>query len=219
MAQQISLTIERRESGGTTKARSLRHTGKVPGVLYGHGSSESIAVESRALSDLLHHGGSSGLIELKLGGKKFDTALLREIQIDPVSRKPIHIDLQRVSATETVHTKLQLVTVGTAEGVRSMGGVMDVLLHELEVEGPANKLPDHLEVDVTALGIHQHVNAGDVELPAGLKLLTPPDTIVVAVEPSKTARALEEAEAVTGAPAEQAQPELVGKPEAPGAPE
>lgn len=217
MAQQLSLVIERRDGGGSTKARSLRHAGKVPGVLYGHGSSESIAVEGRALSDLLHHGGSSGLIELKMGGKKFDTALVREVQIDPVSRKPIHVDLQRVSATETVHTKVPLVTVGTPDGVRNFAGVMDVVIHELDVEGPANKLPEHLEIDVTDLGIHQHVNAGDVKLPAGIKLLTPADTLVVTVESSKTAHALEEAEA--GVAAEQAQPELVGKPEGEGAPE
>jgi large subunit ribosomal protein L25 len=213
MAQQLSLTIERRDGAGSTKARSLRSRGIVPGVLYGHGSSESIAIEGRALADLLHHGGRSGLIELKLGGKKFDTALVRDVQIDPVSRKPIHVDLQRVSATETVHTKLPLVTTGTAEGVRSMGGVMDVLVYELEVEGPANKLPDHVEIDVTALGIHQHLIAGDVTLPAGLKLLTPADTVIVAVESSKTARALEEAELAAGGPAEQVQPELVTKPE------
>lgn len=217
MAQNLSLVIERREGGSSTKAHALRRAGKVPGVLYGHGSSESIAAESRALSDLLHHGGRSGLIELRLGGKKLETAMVREIQIDPVSRKPIHFDLQRVSATETVHTKLNLVTVGTPDGVRNMGGVMDLVAHELEVEGPANKLPDHLEVDVTELGIHQHLNAGDVKLPAGVKLLTPADTTIVTVESSKTARALEEVEA--GAPVEQAQPELVGKPEGEGAPE
>jgi large subunit ribosomal protein L25 len=217
MAQNLSLTIEKRDGGGTTKARALRRSGKVPGVLYGHGSSERIAVESRALDDLLHHGGRAHLIELKLGGKKFDTALVREIQIDPVSRKAIHVDLQRVTATEKVHTKLPLVTTGTADGVRNFGGVMDVIVHELDIEGAANKLPDHVEVDVTALGIHQHLTAGDVKLPDGLRLLTPADTIVVTVESSKTARALEEAEA--GAPAEAAQPELVGRTEAEGASE
>jgi large subunit ribosomal protein L25 len=217
MAQQLSLTIERREGGGTTKARAVRAAGKVPGVLYGHGSNESIAVESRALSDLLHHGGRTGLIELQLGGKKFDTALVREVQIDPVSRKPVHVDLQRVSATEKVHTKLPIVAIGTPDGVRNFAGVMDVVVHELDIEGPANKLPDHLEVDVTALGIHQHLTAGDVKLPNGLKLLTTADTIIVTVESSKTARALEEAEA--GATVEQLQPELVGKPEGEGAAE
>lgn len=215
MAQHLSLTIERRDGGGSTKAHALRHAGKVPGVLYGHGSSESIAVESRALADLLHHGGRTGLIELKLGGKKFDTALVREVQIDPVSRKTIHVDLQRVSATEKVHAKLPVVTTGTPDGVRNFGGVMDVVAHEVEVEGPANKLPDHLEVDVTPLGIHQHVSASDIKLPAGFKLITQPDTVIVTVEASKTARALEEAEA--GAALEQAQPELVGRPEIEGA--
>lgn len=218
MAQQLSLTIERRDGGGTTKSRAMRRDGKVPGILYGHGSTEPIAVETRALSDLLHHGGRAGLIELKLGGKKLDTALVREVQIDPVSRKPIHIDLQRVTATEKVHTSVPIVTTGTADGVRNFGGVMDVVLHEIEIEGPANKLPDHVELDVTPLGIHQHFSAGDIRLPAGLKLLTPPDTIIVTVESSKTARALEEVEAAAPA-VEQVEPELVGKPEGEGAEE
>jgi large subunit ribosomal protein L25 len=217
MANQLTLTIERREGAGTTKSQALRRQGKVPGVLYGHGSSEGIAVDRKALDDLLHKGGRTSLIELKLGGKKLDTALVRQIQIDPVSRKTIHVDLQRVSATEKVHTKLPIVTVGTAEGVRNMGGVMDVLLYELDVEGPANKLPDHLEVDVTALGIHEHLTASDVKLPEGFRLLVAPDTVIVTVESSKTARALEEAE--LGVTTEQAQPELVGKPEAEGAAE
>lgn len=218
MAQQLSLTIERREGTGTSKAHALRHKGKVPGVVYGHGSSDLISIDRRSLDDLLHHGGRTGLIELQLGGKKFDTALVREVQIDPVTRKTIHIDLQRVTATEKVRTNVPVVTVGTPDGVRNFGGVMDVIVHEVEIEGPANKLPDHLEVDVTPLGIHEHVTASDIKLPAGFKLLTAADTVVVTVEASKTARALEEAEAA-GVTFEQAQPELVGKPEGEGATE
>ena len=217
MAQQLSLSIERRQGAGTTKARALRHRGKIPGVVYGHGSSETIAVERRALDDLLHHGGRTTLIELKLDGKKFDTALVREVQIDPVSRKAIHIDLQRVSANETVHATVPIVTTGTPDGVRNFGGVMDVVVHDLEIEGPANKIPDHLDIDVNDLGIHAHVTAGEVKLPGGFKMLTPADTVVVTVESSKTARALEEAEAA--ATFEQPQPELVGEQPAEGATE
>ncbi len=211
---QPSLVIERREGAGTTKARALRAAGKIPAVLYGHGSTEPIAIEQRAFDDLLHRVGRSGLIELRIDGKRLDTALVREVQIDPVSRKTVHVDLQRVSADETVHSKLRIVTTGTAEGVRSLGGVMDVIVHELEVEGPASKLPESLEVDVTQLSIHDHISAGQVRLPDGFKLITAPDTVVVTVEASKTARALEEAQA--GAAFEQAQPELVGKTETEG---
>lgn len=216
MAQQLSLTIERRDGSGTTKARALRHIGKIPGVLYGHGSSEPIAVDRRALDELLHRGGRTGLVQLQLAGKRFDTALVREVQIDPVTRRPIHVDLQRVTATETVRTTVPVVTVGNPDGVRNFGGVMDVIVHELDIEGPANKLPDHLEVDVNDLGIHEHVSAGEIKLPDGFKLLTPADAVVVTVEPSKTARALEEA----AAPVEEVQPELVGEAPAPeGVPE
>ena len=72
---------------------------------------------------------------------------------------------------------------------------MDVVTHELEIEGPANRIPEHLEIDVTELGIHEHVTAGDVKLPEGFKMLTPAETMVVAIEPSRTERELEEAAA------------------------
>ena len=210
MAQQLNLTIERRDSAGTTKARALRKDGKIPGILYGHGSNpQAIAFARRALDDILHQGARTSLITLTMDGKRVDTALLREVQVDPVSRRIVHVDLQRVSADETVQARLPVVTVGTPEGVRSFGGVMDVVLHELEVEGPANKLPDRIEIDVNELGIHQHVTAGDVALPEGFKMITPSDATVIAVEPSKTEKLLEEAAvAVT----EQAEPEIVGKP-------
>ncbi len=213
MADQLSLPIERRSRLGTTDARALRRNGKIPAVLYGHGTQpQAIAFARKDVEDVLHHGGRTSLITLTIDGKRFETALLRDVQIDPVSRRMIHADLQRVSASETVHAKLPIVTQGTATGVRDFGGVMDVVAHEIEVSGPANQLPDRLEVDVSALGIHEHVMASDVPLPQGFTLVTPPETLVVTVEPSKTARLLEEATAA-GAP-EQAEPELVG-----GAPE
>ena len=212
MAQKISLTIERRDGAGTTSARALRNGGKIPGILYGHGSdAQTIAFERRALDDILHKGARTSLITLTMDGKRVDTALLREVQVDPVSRRIIHVDLQRVSADETVRARLPVVTVGTPEGVRSFGGVMDVVLHELEVEGPADKLPDRIEVEVGELGIHQHITAGEIKLPDQFKMITPEDATVVAVEPSKTEQALEEAAAAGAAP-EQAEPEIVGKP-------
>ena len=207
----LTLAFEPREGGGgTTKSNALRHAGKIPAVLYGHGAEPvSIAIEAKALEDILHHGASSSLITLTASGKKSDTALIRELQRDPITRKVVHADLQRVSANETVRTKLQVVTVGVAAGVKEMGGVLDVINHELEIEGPANRIPDHLEVDVTALGIHEHLNASDVKLPDGFKMVSPADMTVVAVEPSKTEKQLEEP-----ATLEQAEPEVIGaKPE------
>ena len=70
---------------------------------------------------------------------------------------------------------------------------MDVITHALEIEGPANQIPEHLEIDVTELGLHEHITAGDVKLPAGFKLLTPADQTVVAIEASRTERDIEDA--------------------------
>jgi large subunit ribosomal protein L25 len=211
--KELTLPVERRERVGTSGAQRLRHAGKIPAVLYGHGADPlHLAIEARDFDDVLHRGGRTNVITLTLDGKKSDTAMVREIARNPVSHKIAHIDLQRVSEHEAVHAKVPIVTVGTARGVREFGGVMDVLAHEIEVEGPIDELPDQLEVDVTDLGIHQHVTAGTIPLPKGFKLLTGADTIVVSVEASKTAQHLEEA--ASGAAAEQTTPEVIGaKPE------
>ncbi|HZY99953.1 MAG TPA: 50S ribosomal protein L25 [Candidatus Baltobacteraceae bacterium] len=204
----LKLPIESRERLGTTGANSLRKHGKIPAIVYGHGTApQNIAIDARAFNDILHHGGRNSIITLTDGGKKGETALVRELQFDPVSRKVIHADLLRVSADEAVTVELQVVTVGTPRGVKDSGGVMDVLMHALEVEGPANRIPEHLEIDVTELGIHEHVSAGDVKLPNGFTMVTPGDTVVVAIEPSRTERELEEA---TAGPAEAAEPVVVG---------
>jgi len=203
------LPVERRTTVGTTSAAALRRAGRIPGVVYGHGTAPlHVSFEAKAFDDLMHHGGRTGLLTLTLDGKKSDTALVRDVARNPVTRKVVHVDLQRVSEHESVRATIPLVTVGTPRGVRDFGGVMDVIVHEIEVEGPVDELPDRLEVDVSDLGIHQHASASDIKLPAGFKLLEEPDMTVVSVEPSKTERALEEAAA--GTTTEQATPEVIG---------
>jgi large subunit ribosomal protein L25 len=208
-SKELNLPIEHRSKTGTTGAQALRREGKIPGVLYGHGTEPlHVAFDAKIFDDLLHHGARNGVLTLTLNGKKADTALVRDVARNPVSRKIVHVDLQRVSEHEAVRATIRLVMVGTPRGVRDFGGVMDVIVHEVEVEGPVDQLPDHFEVDVTDLGIHQHVIASDIKLPPGFKLLEAPDMLVVSVEASKTEKALEEA--ATGATAEQATPEVIG---------
>lgn len=206
--KEFKLAVEPRAKLGTTGAHALRAAGKVPAVLYGHGIvPEHLAVNAHDFEEVIHRAGRNAIITLTDGLQKRQTAVVREIQLHPVSRRIVHADLQRVSADETIDARLAVVTVGVAEGVRNTGAVMDVITHELEVAGPASRIPEHLEVDVTNLGIHDHVTAGEIALPAGFRLLTAPETVVVSVAPSRTARELEEA----AAPAEAAaEPELIG---------
>ncbi|HEY1654010.1 MAG TPA: 50S ribosomal protein L25 [Candidatus Tumulicola sp.] len=213
--KELKLPVESRSRVGTTGSNALRHAGKIPAVIYGHGTPpEHLAIDAHAFEDLLHRGGRNAIVTLTGGAKRGETALVRVVQYHPVSRRVLHADLQRVSADETIAAKLAVVTVGVARGIRELGGVMDVVTHELEIEGPANLIPENLEIDVSELGLHEHVTAGDVVLPAGFKMLTPAETTVVSIEPSRTERDLEEASA---GPTEAAEPEVIGA--TPGTPE
>ena len=209
--KELLLPFEPRAKTGSPNAHALRAAGKVPAVLYGHGTTpQHITLDAKAFDDVLHHGGRTGIVTLSEKGKKADTALVREIQINPVSQKVLHVDLQRVGVHESVHAKLPVVTIGVSRGVKEFGGVMDVIAHELEIAGPADELPERLEIDVTALDIHGHVLASDVKLPKGFKMLTPADTTVLVIEASRTAAQVEEA----ATPSQQIAPEVIGqKPE------
>jgi len=194
-----TLLVETRRSSGTTKTRALRRSGKIPGMLFGHGAAPlSIALDEKAFAELVGTGGKNRLLNLTIDGKNKDTALIRDLQRDPLSRRILHADLQRTGASETVTAKLRVIAVGVAEGVKNQGGVLDIITHELEVQCPATSVPEHLEIDVSPLGMRQHINAEDVILPAGFKMKTPADTVVVSVEPSRTARDAEEV--LAGAP-------------------
>jgi large subunit ribosomal protein L25 len=202
--QNNTLALATRVKIGTTGAKNARREGKVPGVLFGHGSSPlAVQADARAFDALLHAGGKNHLLEITIDGGSPDTALVREVQRDPITRRALHADFQRVRATEEIAASLPLVTVGTPDGVKNAGGVMDVVLHAVDVKAPANALPESIEADVTHLGIHGHLTAGDLKLPAKVKLDMDPATILVSVEASKTASDVAEADiaAAEAAPA------------------
>lgn len=192
-----ALAVTSRTKTGSTASAALRHAGKLPATLYGHGSAPaSVALDAKAFDELLHAGGKNQLLEITVDGSGRDTALVREVQRDPLTRRVVHADLQRVSATEEISASLPVVAVGVADGVKNGGGVMDVVLHAVDVTGPANALPEQIEADVTHLGVGDHLTAGELKLPSGITLDVDPTTIVIAVEASKT-----EAEAAEAAPA------------------
>jgi large subunit ribosomal protein L25 len=205
-----TMTIETRTDIGTTGAKRARLAGKVPGALYGHGGSQAITVEMKDLSALISTGGASHVLDATIDGKK-ESVLLREVQRSPITHRPISADFQRVSQTEAITASISIHTVGIAPGVKEGGGVMDVVSHALDVKGPAGKLPESFEIDVTGLNVGDHITAGDVKLPAGFTLITPADTVIVAVEGSRTAS--DDAAITAAAPA----PEAVPAPAAPAA--
>jgi large subunit ribosomal protein L25 len=198
-----SVTIHTRTDAGTTGAKAVRREGKIPGALYGHGGTQAISVDYKTLSDLISTGGASHVVDATIDGKK-ESVLLREVQRNPITHRPISADFQRVSQTEAIVASIGITTTGTAPGVKDSGGVMDLVTHAIDVKGPAGKLPETFEIDISKLNVYDHISAGDVNLPAGFTLITPADTVIVAIEAPRTAA--EEAALTTVAPAAEPAP-------------
>jgi large subunit ribosomal protein L25 len=209
MAQIVSLTVEPRSKTGKGAARQLRSQQRVPGVLYGHGRpTRSVTVDARALEQALTGvDPASTLLELTLEGKTL-RALIREIQRHPIRPDIIHVDFYEIHAQEKVRLKIPVHLVGTPDGVRNAGGVLDQVTREVEIEVLPEHIPDRVELDVSALMIGNSRHVRDLVIPHA-KILTQDDLTICTVVPP---RAEEVAAPAPEAAAEVAEPELIRKP-------
>jgi large subunit ribosomal protein L25 len=188
---------------GTNAVKRVRKAGCIPAVLYGHGQANmNLAVPSEAVQMALRHG--SKLVDLQ--GEVTDTALIRDVQWDSLGLHVVHLDLARVSATEMVHVRVPLEIRGRAPASQE-GAVVELVVHELEIECPAAQIPDKLGVRVQDLHVGHALKGSDIPLPEGARLLSDPDLIVVHCVVRGVAPEVEEA-----APAaEGAEPEVIGR--------
>lgn len=213
MAQQANLQVTTRAQTGKGAARSLRRTGKVPGVIYGHDrQAEALAIDSGALKKMLL-GISAGttVFDVIVDGRPAVKALIREIQRDAVRPGEIlHLDLYEVRADEKVTLAVPIHLVGIPDGVRNFGGVLDHVLRELEIEVLPADIPEHVELDVTALAIGHSLFVRDVRVEKA-EILNDPDTPVCTVVAPRTEEAPAPVEEEVAAPTE---PELIRKPKA-----
>jgi large subunit ribosomal protein L25 len=210
MAQQANLQVATRTNTGKGAARSLRRNGKVPGVIYGHNRQpEPLAIDSGALSKMLI-GISAGttVLDVVVDDRPAVKALIREIQRDSVRPGEIlHLDLYEVRADETVTLSIPIHLVGIPDGVRNFGGVLDHVLRELEIEVLPTDIPEHVELDVTALTIGHSLFVRDLKVEKA-EILNDPDTPVCTVVAPRT----EEAPAPVEEAAAPSEPELIRKP-------
>ena len=201
-----SLSAETRTDTGKGVARKLRAAGRVPGVIYGHArEAQGLSVVARDLEKLLSGiSTSSTVVELSLGGGKSNT-LIREIQRHPFKKVILHIDFQELVAGEKVTVDVPLVFVGTPEGVRLSGALLEQIVHSIEIlVDPAN-IPNHVDVDVSHLAMGHSLHVRDLKLPEGVEVLTDEDTTVCACVAPRAA-----VEAATEEPG-AAEPELIRK--------
>jgi len=208
MAQMVSLAASPREQTGKGAARQARFAKKVPAVIYGHGRpAQSLMVDALLLEQALSGvEPESTLIELTVDGKK-TRALIREIQRHPIRPDIIHVDFYEIHSGEKITLKVPVHLVGTADGVRNGGGVLDQVTREVEIEVLPEHIPDRVELEVTALKIGDSLHVRDLTI-ANATILTGADlTIAVVVPP----RAEEVVAPAADATTDVAEPELIRK--------
>ena len=178
---EYKLAAENRSDAGKGAARRLRASGRVPAVLYGHGTKpQHLSVDARQIGQALRtDAGVNVLISLEVGSDQH-LALAKEIQRHPVRGHLIHVDFIQVRRGEKVHVQVRVHLVGEAPGARE-GGIVDQDLYQLTVEAEVTAVPETVDADVSGLGIGDVLRVADLKAPEGAVILDDPEASVVSV--------------------------------------
>lgn len=182
----LNLAAEPREQVGK-KVAILRRAGRLPAVVYGHGvGSENVSLDAHEFELLRRKAGQNALIDLSVNGSKARPVLVHGVQVHPVNRRPLHVDLFLVRMTEELTVDVPLVPIGTSNAVENLNGT---LLHQLE-SVRIRALPDHLpqSIEYSIAGLVDFdavVKVSDLTIPGDVALLTDPDEVVAKVLASR----------------------------------
>ncbi len=211
--EQIALVAEVRKEAGKQANKHLRQQGLIPAVVYRHGKETvSLKVVDRELYRVLRtERGENVLIALTVSGEvnsgkaKDRLVMIKEIQHGPLDGSILHVDFHEISLSEKLKVNVPIVAKGEAAGVKQDGGVLEHTLREVEAECLPTQIPEHFEVDVTALKIGDSLQVKDLATPEGVRILTDPLLTIFTVKPPFVEKPAEEVSA-EGAVAE---PEVI----------
>src|SRR3989337_107314 len=163
--ERVSLEAKVRTRTGTGEVRKLRRTGQVPAVVYGRGIDPAVVVvDAKALRGALHTtAGMNVLIDMTIGdgAQAARTVMVKAVQRDIFRRDIIHVDFTTVNLTETIETHVPIIFKGTPKGVTEDGGVFEVHLREVVVEGLPIQIPEHIDFDVSELPLGKSIHVSD----------------------------------------------------------
>ncbi len=205
--ERSSLKVVERKKSGKGVARSLRRNGFIPAVIYRGGASTPIEINKKDIALFISKAaGEQLIVNLDFGGNS-KQAILKDYQVDPVDNTLLHADFQEILATEELKVFVHLIIKGEPVGVKRDGGILQHGLRELEIQCLPDKMPGHIDVDVSALKLNQSIHVRDLNLGEGIKILTDPEEVIATVTSLK-------AEAVPATEVEgqeTAEPEVVKK--------
>jgi large subunit ribosomal protein L25 len=210
------LEAQTRDSFGKNEARRTRRGGHVPAVLYGGDGNGAtpIAVHPKALLKILHSdSGQNTLIQLKLAGAGETRVLVKDFQLDPVTHEVLHADFYRVAMDKLLRVTIPIVVHGEPPGVKQQGGILEHIRREIEIECLPADIPEHIDLDVSELMLHQGIRVRDIAPNPKWKPISDADMMVVHVIMPKAEEvaAPTEAAVAAAATATPAEPEVIKK--------
>ena len=209
--QRMDIEVTPRTATGKGPNRQLRMAGRVPAVVYGQGDPEKVALDYREFAKSVSGAAAENVI-LNLNFKEgksvseINTAIAREIQRDPVTRRILHVDLYRLRMDVENDFEVPIHPVGAPVGVKE-GGILETLNRSISIRCLPTALPASIEVEIAGLRINSSIHVSDIKVPEGVTVLSDPETVLFTVVPPKAEAA--PAAAVEGE--EPAQPEVIGK--------
>ncbi len=196
MSAQETLAMKKRDAFGTGAARECRRSGMVPGIIYGADKApEGIAVDPKTLSKELHKSGFfSRVFHLDIDGHK-QQALVKDIQLHPVTDMPLHVDFMRVVKGTKIRVSIPIHFINEDKApLLKRGGVLNIVRHSLEITAPADAMPESFTVDLSALDLSKGIHLSDLTMTSGVAAAYPArdNTLATVVMPKEEKK--EEAE-------------------------
>ena len=205
--EKIVVVADKRNESGKGSARTLRRAGIIPAIVYSEGNSTPIQINTKEMTRLLMSGSAEhALITVALDGSDHPV-IIKDFQMDPVSDELLHIDFKEVSLKEKLTVTVALSIVKEPIGVK-MGGVMQKVTREIEVECLPTNIPDTIEIDAEHIEIGGSLHVSDLAVADGIKILTDPKSVILSVKAAVVEAEPTEEEVATAG--EAAEPELVG---------
>ncbi len=198
----IDLTVKNRETGKHA-SRSSRVAGMIPGVVYGPKAKPlNVLTDEKTLTKYIGRKYEATIFNLKSdeSGLNGISVLLRDVQVHPLTRRPVHIDFYALDMSANIQVSIGLRFEGKPVGL-SEGGVLELIVREIEIECKPNEIPDEIVVDVSSMGVGEALHVSDVKVPAGMKVMSMPTLTLATVSVPKEEAAAEAAPAAAAAAA------------------
>jgi len=217
-----TLEAKKRDGRGKNEARRLRVSGRIPAVVYGarkDGQAPEgvpVDVDPKEVLRILHsESGANTLINLKLEGGVESRVMVRDYQLDPVTHQLLHADFYQLAMDREIVVSVPIVVKGEAAGVKQQGGLLDFVTREIQVQCLPTDIPEHIDIDVSELMLHQSIRVKDIASNPKWKAVTDGETMLahIVMPKAEESAATTAAEGAVAAPAAAApaEPEVIKK--------